>query len=93
MSLASPPALDISGVLLDASGSPVPELWLHAENAAAEVPEHGASAPALTNEHGEFQLRGLAPGAYVISLDGEEGTPLVASINAGARDLVLRLPE
>jgi protocatechuate 3,4-dioxygenase beta subunit len=94
VSLSAPATLDISGVVLDGAGVPVPELWLHAESAGGSLSEQASGVPALTNERGEFQLRGLIAGAYAI-IGGDDAEPrqLAASVRAGERELVLRLAE
>jgi hypothetical protein len=91
VTLTAPAALDISGVVLDASGSPVPELWLHAESTTLDMQPLGV--PALTNERGEFVLAGLIPGTYDVVNDGAESRRLVSSVSAGSRDLVLQLRQ
>jgi hypothetical protein len=92
VTLAPPPNLEIAGVVVDALGVPVPEIWLYAESVdhlAGSVP----GVPALTNERGEFSLRGLIPGAYDVLSSGTEPLRLAASINAGARDLIVHLRD
>jgi hypothetical protein len=91
VTLTAPPALDISGVVLDAAGSPVPELWLHAESTTLDRQPLGV--PTLTNERGEFVLAGLIPGTYDLVNDGAESRRLAESVNAGSRNLVLQLRQ
>jgi len=92
-SLTVPEPLEIGGVVLDAAGSPVPELWLHAVSSASDVSTPFAGTPALTNERGEFRLMGLIPGTYAVMSDAPEPQQLGSTVSAGERDLVLLLPR
>jgi carboxypeptidase family protein len=89
--LTGPALLSISGVVVDASGVPAPEVWLAAQSSESDVPGAIAGTPVLTDERGEFSLEGLIPGAYDISSNGP--SHLVEAARAGARGLVLQLRE
>jgi protocatechuate 3,4-dioxygenase beta subunit len=90
VTLAAATTLEISGQVLDASGSAVAELWVQAQSADADVSAEVAGAPALTDERGEFVLQGLIPGTYDI-MAGAEQRALLTSASAGSRGLVLQL--
>jgi len=92
VTLAPPPTLEIAGVVVDASGVPVPEIWLHAESADSPT-ARAPGVPALTNERGEFSLRGLIPGVYDVLSSGAEPLRLVESVNAGARGLIVHMRD
>lgn len=91
--LPAPELLEISGVVLDAAGVPVPDEWVFAESTAIEATGYPLGTPALSNERGEFTVQDLIPGAYRILTDRSRLHRTLETIHAGARDVVLRLPD
>lgn len=88
-----PELLEISGVVLDEAGFPVPDEWVFAESTAIEGTGQPLGAPALTSERGEFTVQDVIPGAYRILTDRSRTHRTQEAVQAGARDVVLRLPE
>jgi hypothetical protein len=88
--LSQPQLLDISGVVLDAAGLPLPDLWVYAESSARDATGAPVGAPALSNEHGEFTLQELIAGSYNI-FAGEGRSQRTNDVHAGARDVLLRV--
>lgn len=89
VALTSPTALTISGIAVDAADSPLPERWLHAESPGA--PGEMAGAAAMTNERGEFVLKGLVRGVY--ELFDSSMSQRVGAASAGERGVIVRLHE
>ncbi len=89
VSLVAPRSLEISGVVLDLSGTPLPDVWLHAESTESHFSEP-MGTPALSNERGEFILKALIPGAYDIVSERGLDRALIAGVKAGTPDVLLR---
>jgi hypothetical protein len=89
VSLSAPRSMEISGVVLDHSGAPLSDVWLHAESVESHFSEP-MGTPALTNENGEFILKALIPGAYDIVSERGLDRALIAGVKAGTPDVLLR---
>jgi protocatechuate 3,4-dioxygenase beta subunit len=78
--------LRITGTVLRADGTPVPEGWVSANviAKAGETPARGVNAPLI---EGKFELTGLAPGRYRIGIGGGDVPFKQVEADAGTEGL------
>ena len=73
---------ELAGRVLDERGQPVADAWVRVES--TEVVGPGGAAPAvLSDDHGEFVVRSLAPGRYRVDVTSVTGEASVDGARAG----------
>jgi protocatechuate 3,4-dioxygenase beta subunit len=87
--LAVPSLLDISGVVVDTNGQPVPDSWVHAESTGIAGRGMPMGVPSLTNEAGEFTVRHLIPGGYHLLAEGARPRSKLRAVQAGATNVIV----
>jgi hypothetical protein len=83
----------ISGRVEDEAGQPVLDAWVTA-SAAQPTPfvRDVGEDPVLTNERGEFMLRGLRPGRYRLEVASDQGEAAAPDVATGS-EVVMRVPR
>jgi hypothetical protein len=83
----------ISGRVIDERHDPVPDVWVRASAGSGPHLGDTLGAPVLTNEAGAFELTDLFATTHTVVAEGTLGEVRVDGVEAGARDLLLRLTE
>jgi protocatechuate 3,4-dioxygenase beta subunit len=82
--------LRITGVVLKADGTPVPEGWLNANRVVKDpAKDSGVSSNAPVID-GKFELTGLAPGKYWIQVGGQDLPSKQVTAEAGTEGLKIQ---
>ncbi len=76
--------LTISGKVFDEEGQPVASGWIWGQ---ADPPQAGVSGVNGQVENGEFEVAGLMPGKYRLTVSGSSGQQKVFVAEAGTKDL------
>jgi hypothetical protein len=83
VSLALPAPHTLSGRVVDNLGQGVPDVWVRASNSGVFG---GLVTPVLTAAAGDFNLAGLAPGAYLVEASSGEGEGELDGVASDSRD-------
>lgn len=76
--------LTISGTAIGEDGKPIESGWVWGQ---ADPPQSGASGVNGQIEEGSFEVTGLLPGKYRLTLSGNGGQQKVIVVEAGTKDL------
>lgn len=88
--LRAPSPLEITGTVLDEHDGPVPDAWVSA-TPLGDPRASAVAARALTGLDGTFTLGPVFTGPHALQVDAASGSARVPSVQAGSRDVVLRV--
>jgi protocatechuate 3,4-dioxygenase beta subunit len=93
LELSAPESLSIGGRVIDDEGTPCLDAWVSARGEGMTRASSPLAGPALTDDSGAFELRGLTPGRYDLEVRGARGAAALQGVLAGANEVVLRITE
>jgi carboxypeptidase family protein len=92
LELSPPDSVSIAGLVLDEDAQPLPDAWVSASPSQPDFPMYSPTAdPVLSRQDGSFELTGLAPGRYVVSVVHPLGEAWQLDVPGGQRDLKIVL--